>query len=61
MDEAKPNPAAAIFAEWNDLALLDFIEGITAELKGPGIPYGERIAMHEDRKAARAELARRHP
>ena len=35
------------------------VEAISAELKGPGISAIDRLVMNEDRKAYRAEIARR--
>lgn len=61
LNKAREIAAATVpdFSDMSRSALEDFIDGVTAELKGPGIPFGERLAMNEDRKAARAELARR--
>lgn len=33
------------------------IEGISAQLKGPGVSTAERLVLHEDRKDFRRELA----
>lgn len=36
--------------------ILRRIEGISNDLKGPGIPHIERLLMHEDRKDLRQML-----
>lgn len=46
-------------AAMTDDQLCDMIEEISDRLDGCGIGQLDRLALHADRKAARAELARR--